>query len=298
MTGIGFAHGRRSRPSACCCSGAGRLRAVAALPARRDLGDRAAVPRERGRLDLHRDGPPAVGRPGPAEDVECRVAERVGLGGRADARRLHAALRRARGRRRVADVPLRASEPPARRRTATTDGVVRARPTTSPWRTEAATMPTGYWHLRDALVRADRDPLDRLLRARGVRLRRRHAAAVPGRGRHRQARDDQHDRAGLGRQRGVAARRRRRDVRCLPGLVRHAVLGLLPRAVPDPRRADRARRRLRVPRQARFGALAGVVGSRDLLRLRASCAALGCGVREHACKACRSTRTASTPARC
>ena len=68
----------------------GRARDLAALPARRDGRDRVAAPRERERLDLHRDGPPAVGRAGPAEDVERRLAERLGVGGRADARRLHA----------------------------------------------------------------------------------------------------------------------------------------------------------------------------------------------------------------
>ena len=70
-----------------------------------------------------------------------------------------------------------------------------------------------------------------------------------------------HDRAGLGRQRGLADRRRRRDVRRLPGVVRDAVLRLLPRAVPDPGRADRARRRVRVPRQARRPALARRAGT-------------------------------------
>ena len=40
---------------------------------------------------------------------------------------------------------------------------------------------------------------------------------------------DQHHRPGLGRQRGLAADRRRRDVRRLPALVRHLVQRLLPR---------------------------------------------------------------------
>ena len=60
----------------------------------------------------------------------------------------------------------------------------------------------------------------------------------------------QHDRPGLGRQRGLAARRGRRDLRRLPRLVRDALLRLLPRALPHPRRADRPRRRDRVPQQA------------------------------------------------
>ena len=58
----------------------------------------------------------------------------------------------------------------------------------------------------------------------------------------RAARPDQHDRPGLGRQRGLAARRRRRDVRRLPRVVRHPVQRLLPAAAADPARADRARR--------------------------------------------------------
>ena len=36
--------------------------------------------------------------------------------------------------------------------------------------------------------------------------------------------DHPHDRPGLGRQRGLAARRRRRDLRRLPGVVRDALL--------------------------------------------------------------------------
>ena len=47
--------------------------------------------------------------------------------------------------------------------------------------------------------------------------------------------DHQHDRPGLGRQRGLAADRRRRDLRGLPALVRHPVQRLLPGAVPDAR---------------------------------------------------------------
>ena len=56
------------------------------------------------------------------------------------------------------------------------------------------------------LVPPDRDPLDRLLRARGVRLRRRHPPAVRRSDRGRARHPDAHDRAGLGRQRGLAAR--------------------------------------------------------------------------------------------
>ena len=82
----------------------------------------------------------------------------------------------------------------------------------------------------------------RLLRPRGLRLRGRHAAAASSAARRRRAPGaDQHHRPGLGRQRGVAARRRRRDVRGLPRVVRHAVRGLLPAAAADPGGADRAR---------------------------------------------------------
>ena len=53
-------------------------------------------------------------------------------------------------------------------------------------------------------------------------------------GRHRASRPDQHHRPGLGRQRGVAARRRRRHLRRLPRVVRHAVQRLLPAAAAHP----------------------------------------------------------------
>ena len=108
------------------------------------------------------------------------------------------------------------------------------------------------------------------------------------------ARADQHDRPGLGRQRGLAARRRRRDVRGVPGVVRHAVQRLLPAAAADPGRADRARRRVRVPRQARrrrAGARRWDVGDRR--RLAAAGAAVGRRVRATSCAACRSTPTRS-----
>ena len=74
---------------------------------------------------------------------------------------------------------------------------------------------------------------------------------VVGRDEAEHARRDPHHRPRLGRQRGLAARRRRRHVRRVPRVVRDAVLRLLPRAVPDPRRADRPRRRVRVLGQGR-----------------------------------------------
>ncbi len=74
---------------------------------------------------------------------------------------------------------------------------------------------------------------------------------VLGRDRRRAASADPHDRPGLGRQRGLAARRGRCHLRRVPAVVRDALLGLLHRALPRPRRADRARRRVRVLGQAR-----------------------------------------------
>ena len=55
----------------------------------------------------------------------------------------------------------------------------------------------------------------------------------------------------LGRQRGVADRRRRGDVRGVPGLVRDAVLRPVPGAAAGAGGADRARRGVRVPREGR-----------------------------------------------
>ena len=112
----------------------------------------------------------------------------------------------------------------------------------------------------DALVPADRRAVDRLLHPRGLRLRRRHAAARARPRRDREAHDHPHDRPRVGRQRGVAADRGRRDLRGLPRLVREPLLGLLPRAVPDPRRADRPRRLVRVLGQGGLAALARHVG--------------------------------------
>ena len=110
---------------------------------------------------------------------------------------------------------------------------------------------------------------------------------------------DQHHRPGLGRQRGLAARRRRRHLRRVPRVVREPVLRLLPRAAAHPGRADRARGRVRVPRQDRratAGAAAGT--SRSSIGSARARPALGRRVRQHRARACRSTPTTSTPARC
>ena len=93
-------------------------------------------------------------------------------------------------------------------------------------------------------------------------------------------------------------RGRRRDVRRVPGVVRDAVLGLLPRAVPDPRRADRPRGGIRVLGQAAGARVAVALGvGADRRQLRAG-AAVGRRLGEHRRPACRSTGPASSPARC
>ena len=130
---------------------------------------------------------------------------------------------------------------------------------------------------------------------RGLRLRRRHAAAgarpaddtrAPG--------PDQHHRAGLGRQRGVAARRGRRDVRRLPRVVRHAVLRLLPAAAAHPGRADRARARPSSTAHKRHerprGSPAGTARSSGARCCRRSCGAWRSATSS---AACRSTPTRS-----
>ena len=108
----------------------------------------------------------------------------------------------------------------------------------------------------------------------------------------RRARDAHpHDRPGLGRQRGVAARRRRRDVRGLPRLVRDALLRLLPRALPRARRPDRARHRDRVPQQAAGRAVARAAGTRSSPS-RAPCRRCSGASRSRtSCTACPSTRS-------
>ncbi len=70
-------------------------------------------------------------------------------------------------------------------------------------------------------------------------------------GRNRPPDLPQRGRARLGRQRGVAARRRGRHLRRLPSVVRAAVQRLLPGAVPRPAGPHRPGRLLRVPGQDR-----------------------------------------------
>src|SRR5262245_41073167 len=108
----------------------------------------------------------------------------------------------------------------------------------------------------ELLVRPDRRPLERVLPARGLRFRRRDAAAVRTAERERARREVRVDRAGLGRQRGLARRRGRGDVRSLPRLVRDDVLGLLPGVPAAPLLPDRPRRLVRVARKEREPGLA------------------------------------------
>ena len=148
---------------------------------------------------------------------------------------------------------------------------------------------TDRWNCPRRLVHPHRRPVDRLLRPRGLRLRRRHAAARARPQRRRAPRADQHHRPGLGRQRGLAAHRRRRDVRRLPRVVRHPVLRLLPAAAAHPGRADRPRRRLRVPRQARPSRLAAPLGPARSSSARWSPRCCGASRSPTSCAACRST---------
>ena len=103
----------------------------------------------------------------------------------------------------------------------------------------------------DLLVHHRRGLLGRVLRPRGLRLRRRRAALRCRQDRARAPGRGQLDRPVLGRQRGVADRGRSGDLRCLPAVVRHDVLDLLSRARRRAPRPLGAGRGLRVPLEAR-----------------------------------------------
>ena len=121
-----------------------------------------------------------------------------------------------------------------------------------------------------------------------------HAPAHPRPRRRGAPLDHRHDRPGLGRQRGVAPHRGRRHLRGLPRVVRHPLLGLLPGALPDPGRPDRAGRGLRVPRASttpRAGARRGTRRSWSAAWCRRSC---GAWPSPTWCAAWPSTRTTST----
>ena len=83
---------------------------------------------------------------------------------------------------------------------------------------------------------------------------------VLGRSEERPRDDARVDRPGLGRQRGVARHRGRRDVRGLPGLVRDDVLRLLPRPAAHPRVPHRSRAVVRVAREGGVTRLEGGLG--------------------------------------
>ncbi len=228
------------------------------------------------RLDLHRDGPPAVDRRAepdrPLDGVWLLTARRVstvvsawhGRSSRWSPSRSSTACSRvvwcclcryaAEG---VADSEPDVS-PTAETRRAT---AAVASPTETPERTVE--------HV-DRLVPAHRRPLDRLPRPGGLRLRRRHAAARPRPQRTPTRRvADQHDRPGVGRQRGVAAHRRRRDLRRVPRVVRHAVLAastsplllILVALIVRGRRLRVAQQVQRRPRGGRGGDRALIFGS-------------------------------------
>ena len=136
-------------------------------------------------------------------------------------------LHRARHRVGLPDDPLRptrrSSSSPTARRTPTDPGSDASRPGPHVLRGDVMSLDV-VWFVVVAVFWTG------LLRPRGLRLRRRHAAQGRRAHRRRAPRRDQRHRAGLGRQRGLADRRRRRDLRRVPELVRHLVLGRLPRA--------------------------------------------------------------------
>ena len=104
--------------------------------------------------------------------------------------------------------------------------------------------------------------MDRLLHPRGIRFRRRHAAQHRRPGRPGPPGGHQHDRAAVGRQRGLADRGRRGHVRRVPRLVRDDVLRPVPRDGAAADVAHRPRRGLRVPGEARRRPLAPHLGRR------------------------------------
>ena len=107
----------------------------------------------------------------------------------------------------------------------------------------------------------------------GVRLRCRHAAQRRRPGRRRAPGRDQHDRAAVGRQRGLADRGRGGHVRRVPRLVRHHVLRHVPRPGPAADVPDHPRGGVRVPGQAGRSRLAAHLGRGAHHRQRAGPAA-------------------------
>ena len=116
------------------------------------------------------------------------------------------------------------------------------------------------------LVRPHRPAVGGLLLPRGVRLRGGGGHAVRHRRRNRPPPVPQRRRPGVGRQRGVAARGRRRHLRRLPALVRPPVQRLLPGPVPRAGGAHRAGCLVRVPGQERAPRVAPDMGRGQLRR--------------------------------
>ena len=141
----------------------------------------AAAGRQRLRLDLHRDGPPAVARLHRAAHPRRRVPQRIHRRGADLVRRVHPALRNPGRRRGRAAHPVRPRRPARPHPTSATDR--RRRPAARLRLRAALPLVFAYWRVSrgaaDRLVPADRRAVDRLLRARRLRLRRRHAAARP-----------------------------------------------------------------------------------------------------------------------
>ena len=204
----------------------------ALVPVDGDRRDRVPVHRRDRRLDPDRDGPPAVDRAGAAADRARRTR-------RASARRgsgsASASSSRSTSSLGVVDFVLmrRYARPdrPAPREELPAPAVTLLMNLQILWFCLIAFLWSGYFLLEgfDFGVGMLLPFLPRDERERGAMLR--------------------DDRPGLGRQRGLARRRRRRDLRRLPGLVRDDVLGLLPRAAARPLLPDRPRRLVRVARR-------------------------------------------------
>ena len=184
----------------------------------------AMTSRQRLRLDLHRDGPPALDRLRADDHAQRRLAGVSALEAWISIitlTLLYAVLA-------VVEIglilrfakaaPTRSAEPPDPSR----DSDDEDRPLRS--RTERG----GSHGALHRLVHPDRRPLDRLLHPRGVRLRRRHAAADPPPRTTSSAGSRSTPSARSGTATRSGPHRRRRDVRGVPGVVRHALQRVLP----------------------------------------------------------------------
>ncbi len=193
------------------------------------LVDPAALPRQRARLDARRGRSPAVDRLRRDADRRRGVADRHRAGRRSP--------------RWASSWSTRCSGSPTSTCSPSSRGA--GRPTSSPGAGAGAgsegrcVMLETIWFVLWGVLWTG------VLRARRVRPRPRHADAVPGQERRRAAGDLQRAGAVLGRQRGVAADRRRRDVRGVPEDLRRDVLRALHAADAAPVRAHPARHLLR-----------------------------------------------------